>query len=121
MTEARAATANAVHLVGRMGSVAVCKVLPSGDSMVSFRVVVDRPHGRGARSAARSGGRVVTVDAVECMAWRAAVRRSVSGWSPGDVVEVNGSLRRRFWRGPAGPGSRTEVEVEQARRLRRAG
>jgi len=30
------------------------------------------------------------------------VRRSALRWVQGDVVEVTGALRRRFWRTPAG-------------------
>jgi single-strand DNA-binding protein len=37
------------------------------------------------------------------------------------VVEVSGSLRRRFWRTPAGPASRYEVEVNAIRRVRASG
>ena len=33
------------------------------------------------------------------------------------MVEVEGVLRRRFWRGAAGPASRYEVEVVALRRL----
>ena len=56
-------------------------------------------------------------DALECVAWSAAARRTVASWQPGDVVEVTGELRRRFWQGGA---SRYEVEVLRAKRLSRA-
>lgn len=106
---------NDVFLVGRVAAVAAPRTLPSGDVMTAFRLVVDRPEQRRREATRRS-----TVDTLDCVAWRADVRRTVSGWAPGDVVEVSGALRRRFWRSPAGPASRWEVEVGQARRLSRS-
>jgi single-strand DNA-binding protein len=41
----------------------------------------------------------------------------VSRLQPGDIVEVRGSLRRRFWRAGPGAVSRTEVEVVRLRRV----
>jgi single-strand DNA-binding protein len=106
---------NEVCLTGRLGAAPDKRALPSGDVLVSFRVVVGRPPpGRGARE------RAPTVDTIECAAWRGDVRRIVLGWSPGDVVEVTGALRRRFWRGGAGTASRTEVEVLRAKRVAKA-
>ncbi len=49
------------------------------------------------RPAGRSRSRQ-TVDALECAAWSARARRSVAAWAADDVVEVVGSLRRRFFR-----------------------
>ena len=105
---------NEVSLVGRLTGEPIERVLPSGDVLMSWRLVVERPPGD--RSASRS-----TVDVVDCATWRAAVRRSVSSWVAGDVVEIEGVLRRRFWRTASGPASRHEVEARSARRLRRAG
>ena len=107
---------NEVLLVGRLAAAAVEKPLPSGDVLTSFRVVVERPPRRGAPE----GVRQPTVDALECVAWTAAARRAVAHWEPDDVVEVRGTLHRRFWRGGAGVQSVCEVEVTSAKRLRRA-
>ena len=41
-----------------------------------------------------------------------------SGWVVGDEVEVDGALRRRFFRGGVGSSTRLEVEVLTARRAR---
>lgn len=41
-------------------------------------------------------------------------------WQVGDVVEVNGSLRRRFFKTGGRLQSMTEVEVISARRVSRA-
>jgi len=105
---------NEVHLVGRLAADAQARALPSGDQLVVFRLVVARDSG-GRRGPAPGPG----VDTFGCVAWRGDMQRVVSAWSAGDVVEVSGALRRRFWRGPAGPASRYEVEVRRARRLNR--
>jgi len=104
---------NDVTLAGRLPAAPEERELPSGDKLGTFRVVVSRPP--------RPGSRAPSVDSIECSAWSAPARRTVLGWSPGDVVEITGALRRRFWRGAAGgAASRTEVEVLKARRLAKA-
>ena len=104
---------NSVSLVGRVSGTPEERTLPSGDRVVAFRLVVERGEQRG--SAGRSRQRVDTVD---CAAWGARVRRSTAALQPGDTVEVEGALRRRFRRTAAGPTSRVEVEVRTARRRR---
>jgi single-strand DNA-binding protein len=39
-------------------------------------------------------------------------------WSAGDMLEIQGALRRRFWRGAGGTASRCEVEVSAAKKAR---
>ncbi|WP_134768766.1 single-stranded DNA-binding protein [Nocardioides sp. 1609] len=102
---------NDVRLVGRLAAPAEAKELPSGDTLVSFRVVVDRPPRQRQRQ---------RVDALECVVWTGRVKRSVGTWREGDLVEVSGSIRRRFFRTAVGTGSRVEVEVRSGRVLRRA-
>ena len=109
---------NEVVLVGRMAAAAEERILPSGDVLSSWRVVVDRPP---PRRAVRAGVRAPTVDTLECVAWTAGLRRTAAGLLPGDVVSVEGALRRRFWRTGTGPVSRCEVEVAKVRRLARPG
>ncbi|QZY30570.1 single-stranded DNA-binding protein [Nocardioides coralli] len=101
---------NQVRLVGRVSGEPEERRLPSGDRVWAFRVVVAReqPHGR------------QRVDALECAAWSGRTQRSVARWSPGDLVEVEGALRRRFYRTGGGTQSRVEVEVAAARIIRRA-
>lgn len=104
---------NTVGLVGRVAAPAQLRVLPSGDELAVVRLVVRRPPG------GRSGGTVV--DTLDCVAWSAGLRRRVVTWQAGDVVAVQGALRRRFWRAPGGAAvSRCEVEITAARRVRRA-
>jgi len=107
---------NEVRLVGRVSGEPQERELPSGDRVVTWRLVVDRP---ASRRAPRPGGRVPTIDTLDCAAWAAGPRRTARALQAGDVVELSGALRKRFWRAAGGPSSRTEVEVETVRRLAR--
>jgi len=80
--------------------------LPSGDTVVQLRVVVRRtgPQRAGARTTA-------LVDTVDVACWGKGVQRRASRLRDGDVIEVTGALRRRFWRSPGGAASRYEVEA----------
>jgi single-strand DNA-binding protein len=99
---------NEVVVAGRLAAAATAKLLPSGDQLVSWRLIIDRAGPGGTRK----------IDVVECTAFLARVRRAAVRWEPGEVIEVRGALRRRFWRGPAGgPQSRYHVEVETATRV----
>lgn len=104
---------NEVRLVGRVSTAPEHRVLPSGDELWTLRVVVRR-------DALPGAGHRQTVDALECAAWSGRARRSVRGWHAGDVVEVEGHLRRRFYATSAGRASRVEVEVVRGRVIRRA-
>ncbi len=108
--QAAGSSLNTVRLVGRVSGAPEARTLPSGDEIWTFRVVVDRARPRGRQS----------VDALECVAWSARTRRSAASWRDGDVVEVSGSLRRRFYRAVGATRSRVEVEVERCRIIRRA-
>jgi single-strand DNA-binding protein len=112
--------ANEVRLVGRLAAEPVRRELPSGDPLVSFRLVVERttpPRRTAPVRAGRSAPRPQTVDTLDCAAWRKDVQRSLTRATPGEVLEVHGALRRRFWRSGAGAASRSEVEVARVRRL----
>ena len=67
-----------------------------------------------------SRGSKQTTDWVDCVAFAARCRRTVTTWQVGDEVTVDGALRRRFYRTPAGASTRLEVEVLKARRVARA-
>jgi single-strand DNA-binding protein len=108
---------NEVALIGRMAAAAEERILPSGDVLLTWRLVVDRPP---PRRPVPDGLRVPVVDTLDCVAWTGTVRRTARAFEAGDVVSVEGALRRRFWRAGAGAASRCEVEVRTARRLRRA-
>jgi single-strand DNA-binding protein len=93
---------NEVRLQGRWHG-AIERELPSGDLLVTARVVVGRPEGG--------------VDALDCAVWSAGLRRRALSWPDGAHVELVGSLRRRFFRTPVGAASRYEVHVRQGRRV----
>ena len=95
---------NEVHLVGRVSGDPEEKELPSGDALVTFRLVTSRRRGE-------------PVDTIDVACWSAGARRSAQRLGDGDRAEVRGALRRRFFRTSGGAVSRYEVE---ARRLRKA-
>jgi single-strand DNA-binding protein len=109
---------NEVVLVGRVSAPAVERELPSGDMIMIWRLVVDRPPRRTRAGVGRAvGGRSPTIDTLDCVAWTAGLRRTARSLAAGDVVAVEGALRRRFWRAGSAAASRCEVEVLQLRRL----
>ena len=107
-----ARSVNQVHLVGRVAAPAASRILPSGDTVTVLRVVVDRPP-----PTRRSPPRAPTTDTVDCAIWTARLRQRAASLATGAIVEVDGALRRRFWRSGSGPVSRYEVEVAALRRV----
>jgi single-strand DNA-binding protein len=107
--------ANEVRLQGRLSGAPVTVELPSGDALVTFRVSVPRgsPYGRGPTSGQR-------VDSIPCTAWTPRLRRSISTWRAGDVVEIVGAVRCRFYQAGGATRSRVEVEASAARIMRRS-
>ncbi len=105
---AQALPINEVHLQGRLSGRPESRALPSGDEVLTFRLVIARPGPR------------PSVDTIDCAIWKAGLRHRVGRWNNGDQIEVIGALRRRFWRPGAAVASRCEVEVSSARRRLRA-
>lgn len=95
---------NTVTLVGRVSAPAESRTLPSGDELVSFRLVV-------ARSAAARRRSKQTVDTFECTAWSARLRRRALRLAAGEHIRVSGELRRRFSRAGGAPASWVSVDV----------
>jgi single-strand DNA-binding protein len=102
---------NVVRIAGRISATPEERTLPSGDSVWTFRLVVARPEGHAGRQ---------RVDTLECAVWGGRVRKQVTSWQVGDIVEVSGSLRRRFFATGTGRASRVEVEVAAGKMLKRA-
>jgi single-strand DNA-binding protein len=105
-------TANEVHLTGRVSAPPEQRQLPSGDIVVTFRVVVPRTRAAQKRTRQR-------VDTVECSAWTSRLRRTVMSLTPDDEISVTGELRRTFRRSGAGVTSWVTVDVADVRRVPR--
>lgn len=103
---------NEVIVGGRVSGAPEQRELPSGDTVVQLRLVVPRPVHR--PGVGRGGA---TVDTIDVACWTKALQRKAVRLKPGDLVTVRGALRRRFWRSPAGPASRYEVEACALERL----
>ena len=88
---------NEVTLCGRVAARAESRQLPSGDTVVSARLIIDRDPAALTRSRQR-------VDTIDCVGWTPRVQRSMLAWQPGQVVSVEGAIRRRFFRGTSGTG-----------------
>jgi single-strand DNA-binding protein len=102
---------NDVLLRGRLSTPAAVRTLPSGDTLLFFRLVVRRQE-------PRAPGR--TSDTIDCITYDKALQRRAALWQPGDVVEVEGMLQRRFWRTATGTNSICEVNCRKGRKVPRA-
>lgn len=105
---------NEVVLVGRLAAGAEDKEMPSGDLLTTWRLVVDRGP---SKRKLPEGVRPTTIDTLECVAWLPGVQRTAASWCAGDVIAVEGAIRRRFW---TGGNSRYEIEVTKAKRVAKA-
>ncbi|CAB4331502.1 MAG: single-stranded DNA-binding protein [Actinobacteria bacterium] len=92
---------NEVHLVGRVTSTADDVELPSGDVLTRFRIVVPR----------LKPTTKTTVDTIDLITVKAGLSKRARSLAVGDCVEVQGAMRRRFWKAGASVASRVEVEV----------
>ncbi|GAA2069653.1 hypothetical protein GCM10009821_02820 [Aeromicrobium halocynthiae] len=100
----RVAHRNEVVLRGRVSADPETRILPSGDVLVTFRLVVQR-------DARALKGSKQTVDVIECAAWTSRLRQRAARLRPGAEVEVSGALRRRFSRRAGGLTSHVSVEL----------
>jgi len=96
---------NEIRLVGRVSGEATERELPSGDRVVTFRVVVPRTE--------------TGADTIDVAAWSGRTRRTAVSLLPDQVVAIEGALRRRFFRAGGALASRYEVEALVIERLRR--
>lgn len=95
---------NDVMLRGRVSDIAIEKVLPSGDKVVEFRLIVSRLEFSG-------------VDTLDIAAWSAKSRRSALSLKPDEWIEISGAIHRRFWKAPTGLASRWQVEAAEISRI----
>ncbi|ASU84606.1 single-stranded DNA-binding protein [Nocardiopsis gilva YIM 90087] len=91
-------------LAGRVTAEPYVRELPSGDHLVTWRISVARP------PANRRPNQ--PADPITCVSFRPDIEEATRGWRIGDVVQVSGALRRRFWR--SSKGSTSVIEVEAA-------
>jgi single-strand DNA-binding protein len=102
---------NDVVLRGRMSAPAELRTMPSGDLLVTFRLVVRRPDQR---------AKGPSVDVLTCVSFDRSLQRRIAAWQKDDVVEVEGALQRRFWRTPTGTASVCEVNCRKGRKVPRS-
>ena len=95
---------NLVELCGRVSGEPQERELPSGDTVVEFRLIVSRE--------SRSG-----VDTLDIGAWSAKARRKCTSLKEGEWIEISGSIHRRFWQAPQGVASRWQVEASEITRI----
>ena len=115
LVEDQAEAVNEVRLVGRLAADPQLRELPSGDTVWNLRVVVERAVPPGKERPRQR------VDSLECAVWSGRLKKQVEKWEAGDIVEVSGALRRRFFRAGGATASRVEVELTGGRIIRRAG
>lgn len=96
---------NEIVLIGRLSGEPEWKPLPSGGRVVVWRLIVEHPAARSPQD---------SIDTIRCVAFQPAVQDGMTAWRHGDLIEVRGSLRHRFWRGPTGPRGLYEVEAATA-------
>jgi single-strand DNA-binding protein len=101
---------NDVMLRGRLSAPAELRTLPSGDLLVVFTLIVRRPEPRVSKQPS---------DVLTCITYDRGLQRRVAAWQPGDVVEVEGALQRRFWRTPTGTASVCVVNCRRGRKVPR--
>jgi len=101
---------NEVLVAGRITAEPRFRELPSGDHLATWRICVAR------HPSTRFRGR--RVDSITCVSFDKGLHEYLRGWRLGDVVDVHGALRRRTWRGVAGPRSVCEVEATSVRFVR---
>ena len=102
---------NDVVLRGRLSAPPELRELPSGDTLLVFKIVVRResPRPRGPKS-----------DVITCVSYSPALQRHAVAWTDEDVVEIEGSLQRRFWRTPTGTAVAYEVHCRRGRKVQRS-
>ncbi len=95
---------NQVVIVGRCSGPGEEKVLPSGDKVVEFRIIVGRDDREG-------------YDTFDVALWSSVLRKRGVALKSDEWVEITGTLRRRFWKVGAVSASRWQVEARELRRI----
>lgn len=93
---------NEIVLVGRLSGEPEWRALPNDGQVAVWRLIVEHRDARSPQDA---------IDTIRCVTYDPLIQADVRTWTHGDIVEVRGALRHRFWRGPAGPRGLYEVEA----------
>lgn len=100
---------NEILLVGEVSTTPAERVLANGRDAVTFRLDVRVHLDDGA-----------TRDSFEITLYGARLRRSALTWDIGDVIQVEGVVRRKFHKVGASSKPFTVIEADRARRVRRS-
>ena len=91
-----------------------------GMEVLTFRVSVRIAAGDTRDASAKPGDAAPSRrDVLDCVVAVPGLRRRLEQYQPGDVVEVEGALRHRFWNAGGRVQSRYEIEVARLKRLAR--
>jgi single-strand DNA-binding protein len=96
---------NEIILVGRLSGAPEWRTLTGDDQVAVWRLIVEHRDARSPQDA---------IDTIRCVTYDPTLQPTVRTWSHGDVVEVRGALRHRFWKSPTGPRGLYEVEATSA-------
>jgi single-strand DNA-binding protein len=99
---------NEVYLVGEITAVPDERTLADGRGVVTFRIEV--------RAQTETGH---VRDSFDVTVANARTRKAALAWDVGDLVEVEGVVRRKFYRVGAASKPFTVIEAARAKRLRR--
>ncbi|MFD0776975.1 single-stranded DNA-binding protein, partial [Streptomonospora algeriensis] len=102
---------NEVVVAGRITAEPYVRELASGDRLTTWRISI-------ARAPAQQRPNQ-SADPITCVSFHKAVEERTRQWRLGDVVQVSGVLRRRFWRSPKGSASVVEIEARTVQRISR--
>ncbi|GAA4913766.1 single-stranded DNA-binding protein [Streptomonospora salina] len=100
---------NEVVVAGRITGEPAVRELASGDRLTTWRISISRTPAEQRPNQ--------YVDPITCVSFQKAVEERTRAWRIGDVVQVSGMLRRRFWRSPKGSGSVVEIEARTVQRV----
>ncbi len=93
---------NEIVLVGRLSGAPEWREMTGDEQVAVWRLIVEHRNARSPQDA---------IDTIRCVTYDPAIQQDVRTWAHGDVIEVRGSLRHRFWRSPTGPRGLYEVEA----------
>lgn len=93
---------NNVVLMGRLTATPELKATPSGVSVISFSIAVDR------RYQPKDGERIA--DFINCVAWRGTAEFIARYFKKGDMIAVTGDIQTRKYKDKDG-NNRTAFEV----------